>query len=421
MGKLNVSMLFLTLVLSYLSDRANGKINFKELVDAKLKQLNKPAVKTIQSEDGDIIDCVDIYKQPAFDNPALKNHTIQMKPSFNLKEDKSRTVNGSAKLVESQTWQRSGSCPELTIPIRRIQRKDLLRADSIDRFGRIPQETVSKSNTTNQKDGRFLFINNTKIVLPTVENESAAMLVTLGPDYIGAKGDINVWNPSLSFPDHEFSTAQIWVKSGPADVYESLESGWAVFPNLYGDKKARLFVRWSANSSIYSGCFDLLCDGFIQTNHQVALGAAVEPVSSVSGQQYYITIGIYKDPQTNNWWLKYGDDTPIGYWPGSLFSFLTHSSKLVEWGGRVYSTNVKKSPHTKAGMGSGHFASGLFGKACFIRNVAVVDFSMQLKYPQWVGTWDDEFNCYTVYNDKKSSATSPAFYFGGPGQNPQCP
>lgn len=32
----------------------------------------------LQSEDGDIIDCVDIYKQLAFDHPALKNHTIQV-------------------------------------------------------------------------------------------------------------------------------------------------------------------------------------------------------------------------------------------------------------------------------------------------------------------------------------------------------
>ena len=31
-----------------------------------------------QSPDGDIIDCVDINKQPAFDHPLLKNHTIQV-------------------------------------------------------------------------------------------------------------------------------------------------------------------------------------------------------------------------------------------------------------------------------------------------------------------------------------------------------
>jgi len=32
----------------------------------------------LQSEDGDIIDCVNIYGQPAFDHPALKNHTIKV-------------------------------------------------------------------------------------------------------------------------------------------------------------------------------------------------------------------------------------------------------------------------------------------------------------------------------------------------------
>ena len=35
-------------------------------------------VMFLQSEDGDVIACVDIYRQPAFDHPALKNHTIQV-------------------------------------------------------------------------------------------------------------------------------------------------------------------------------------------------------------------------------------------------------------------------------------------------------------------------------------------------------
>ena len=32
----------------------------------------------MQLENGDIIDRVDINKQPAFDHPLLKNHTIQV-------------------------------------------------------------------------------------------------------------------------------------------------------------------------------------------------------------------------------------------------------------------------------------------------------------------------------------------------------
>lgn len=32
----------------------------------------------LQSGDGDIIDCVDIKKQPAFDHPLMKNHVIKV-------------------------------------------------------------------------------------------------------------------------------------------------------------------------------------------------------------------------------------------------------------------------------------------------------------------------------------------------------
>ncbi|KAL4304035.1 hypothetical protein GQ457_10G017740 [Hibiscus cannabinus] len=402
MTKLNIFRLFLILVLSYLGDRVNGRINFKG-VDEKLKQLNKPAVKTIQSEDGDIIDCVDIYKQPAFDHPALKNHVIQMKPSFKLKEEKLGTTSLSSKLVVSQTWQKSGSCPDGTVPIRRIQRNDLLRAKSIGRFGRKPEEIVSISNTTNLKDGLYPSNNTTDVALPTIVNRSAANLVTLGYNYIGAKGDINVWNPNVA-ADDEFTTAQIWLKAGPGDNFESLETGW------------------TKDSYKSTGCFDLTCSGFVHTNPQVALGAAIEPVSSELGNQYHVTLGVYMDPQTSNWWLKFGADVPIGYWPaGSLMFYLKHSSTLVEWGGQVYSTNVKKRPHTKTAMGSGQFASGLYGNACFIQNPNIVDFSMALKYPQWVGTWADDYYCYTAYNYQKGYGTLPVFYFGGPGQNRNCP
>ncbi|KAF7150344.1 hypothetical protein RHSIM_Rhsim02G0222200 [Rhododendron simsii] len=45
-------------------------------LENELKLLNKPAVKTIQTEYGDIYDCVDFYNQPAFDHPMLKNHSF---------------------------------------------------------------------------------------------------------------------------------------------------------------------------------------------------------------------------------------------------------------------------------------------------------------------------------------------------------
>ncbi|XP_054813496.1 uncharacterized protein LOC129314152 [Prosopis cineraria] len=67
---------FLSLVLAMATtgDGASGK---EHEVERLLKKLNKPAVKSIKSPDGDIIDCVHILNRPAFDHPKLKNHKIQ--------------------------------------------------------------------------------------------------------------------------------------------------------------------------------------------------------------------------------------------------------------------------------------------------------------------------------------------------------
>ncbi|XVF48625.1 hypothetical protein PTKIN_Ptkin03bG0205200 [Pterospermum kingtungense] len=216
--------LFLILALSNLNRRVYGEEITLLDVDRKLKLLNKPAVKTIQSEDGDIIDCVDMHKQPAFDHPALRNHKIQMRPSSGFLIENLSTKKGSSEPVVFQTWRRSGGCPQGTVPIRRVQRQDLLRATSFEHFGRKPPQVFSTPNTTDRKDSGSVYSNNTNIILAPIVNRSAAILLTHGYDYIGAKADINVWNPYVESPA-DFTTAQIWLKGGPDDNFGSLESG----------------------------------------------------------------------------------------------------------------------------------------------------------------------------------------------------
>ncbi|CAF1804545.1 unnamed protein product, partial [Brassica napus] len=97
-------------------------------VEKLLKLLNKPARKSIKSEDGDIIDCVPIHSQPAFDHPLLKNHTIQMRPSF-IPESTSMYT----KTNPTQVWHKNGRCPENTVPIRRTKKEDILRSKIIRR------------------------------------------------------------------------------------------------------------------------------------------------------------------------------------------------------------------------------------------------------------------------------------------------
>lgn len=84
----------------------------------------------------------------------------------------------------------------------------------------------------------------------------------------------------------------------------------------------------------------------------------------------------FQDPNANKWWLKVGDNSIVGHWPGELFDHLTlNGATLAEWGGQVYSPDVKKTPHTTASMGSRNYAFSLHGNACYIKEPRVVDFS----------------------------------------------
>ncbi|KAE8099985.1 hypothetical protein FH972_017924 [Carpinus fangiana] len=399
---------------------SSGGVDDHAEVDQKLKLLNKPALKSIKSEDGDIIDCVDIYKQPAFDHPALRNHTIQKKPNFSYKDDEtSSTKNGSsspAAALLSQTWQKSGSCPEGTIAVRRTRREDLLRAASLEHLGRDgPQQTSSASNTTH-KSGRFVYINKeTKVEIREFAGHSSAYLITAGYNYIGASGFVNVWSPRVELLD-DYSSGQIWLRHG----LESVEAGWMVNPKLFGDRRTRLFGRWTLDGYQKTGCINQFCAGFVQTSKRLALGAVIEPLSQRGGAQYDINIRMDHDATSGSWWLHVGDEV-IGYWPGSILNYLRQSATVVQWGGDVYSKKVKGSkPHTATAMGSGEWATGLWRFASYINKPRIVDYSLQVKYPEWVQSFAEELNCYSAYNYQKSLAFEPTFYFGGPGRNHYC-
>ncbi|KAK7853107.1 hypothetical protein CFP56_036863 [Quercus suber] len=131
------------------------------------------------SEDGDIINCVDIYKQPAFDHPALKNHKIEMRPSISFPPDTTTAAkNESSQRVLSQIWHKSGSCPKGTIPIRRITRKELLRAASIEHLGREGPRSSFVANTTNNQSSHFVYRSNGTEVNVFPLHDHSALIIT---------------------------------------------------------------------------------------------------------------------------------------------------------------------------------------------------------------------------------------------------
>lgn len=359
-------------------------------VRAYLRKNNKPAVKSIQSLDGDIIDCVPSHLQPAFDHPQLKGQKPLEPPERPKGQEFIDVMTESIQLWRNTTE----SCPADTIPIRRTTEKDVLRANSIKKFGR----KVRRRDT--MSDG----------------HEHAVAFVN-GDQYYGAKANINVWSPQVS-DQKEFSLSQVWVISGSfSNDLNTIEAGWQVSPELYGDSYPRFFTYWTNDAYRSTGCYNLLCSGFVQTNNKIAIGAAISPMSSYQKRQFDIGLMIWKDPKHGNWWLQFGTGLVIGYWPSFLFTHLRSHASMVQFGGEI--VNSKSGFHTSTQMGSGRFADEGFRKASYFRNMQVVDWDNNLLPLSNLHLLADHPNCYDI-KAGKNNLWGNYMYYGGPGRNQRC-
>ncbi|XP_051178613.1 protein neprosin [Lolium perenne] len=382
------------------------QLRFQQM-KAQLARVREASVKTIQSPDGDVIDCVPSHLQPAFDHPKLRGQKPADEPA-------ARPGNGDAELVGAddealpQTWRSSGEwCPEGTIPVRRTTEGDLLRASSVGRFGMKPQTQSAAVRRDSTSNG----------------HEHAVGYVT-GGQFYGAKASLNVWPAQVSSPA-EFSLSQIWVISGSfGNDLNTIEAGWQVSPELYGDNSPRFFTYWTNDAYQETGCYNLHCAGFVQTNSRVAIGAAISPVSAYGGHQFDITLLIWKDPKQGHWWLQLGPSGAlVGYWPSSLFTHLGSRGRggadMVQFGGEAVNTRPSGS-HTPTQMGSGRFPGEGYGRAAYFRNVQVVDWDNNLIPAAGLRLLADHPGCYDIAGGQGGEWGS-YFYYGGPGRNVRCP
>lgn len=81
---------------------------------------------------------------------------------------------------------------------------------------------------------------------------------------------------------------------------------------------------------------------------------------------------------------------------------------------------VGTHPHTATGMGSGRFSDYIMQSSGYIKRMRVLGNNMELKFPQWINIYTDEYNCYDTYYFT-DYVEEPEFYYGGPGRNYKCP
>ncbi|XP_042436427.1 uncharacterized protein LOC122022475 [Zingiber officinale] len=372
----------------------------RRTISAHLRRLNKPAVKTIKSPDGDLIDCIPSHLQPAFDHPKLRGPG-RRRPLDPPERPRGHNASSSSSSFHVQAWASSGeSCPEETVPIRRTMREDVLRASSIQRFGRKPAVAALRRDSISSA-------------------HEHAIGYAMGNHYYGAKAGLNVWTPRVTSAS-EFSLSQIWVISGSfSHDLNTIEAGWQVSPQLYGDNRPRFFTYWTSDAYRETGCYNLLCSGFVQTNNKIAIGAAISPTSSLNNRQFDISLLIWKDPTHGNWWLELGSGMLVGYWPSFLFSHLARHASMLQFGGEV--VNIRRSgSHTSTQMGSGRFATEGIRRASYFRNLQGVDWDNSLVPLPNLRLLADHPNCYSIRGGV-NAVWGNYFYYGGPGRNFRCP
>ncbi|KAJ3694288.1 hypothetical protein LUZ60_009768 [Juncus effusus] len=241
----------------------------------------------------------------------------------------------------------------------------------------------------------------------------------MGQQYYGAKSSLNVWSPKFA-TSAEFSLSQMWVISGSfGNDLNTIEAGWQVNPQLYGDDRPRFFTYWTNDAYQATGCYNLFCSGFVQTNNKFPIGAAISPTSIYNGRQFDITILIWKDPKHGHWWLEFGSGILVGYWPSFLFNHLGGHATMVQFGGEIVNTCPYGS-HTWTQMGSGHFSWEGSSKAAYFRSMQIVDWDNNLIPVSNLRLVADHPNCYDIRGGS-NRAWGNYFYYGGPGKNSRCP
>lgn len=343
---------------------------------------SSPPLLTIQSPDGDIVDCVLRENQPAFQHPLLKNHKLQEPPTH----VPNMFVNEAQMGYNLQVWHQSGRrCPEGSIPIRRV---------------------ASKHNGTSSSSVISERTKSHEYVIGAMENK---------PKIYGTEVTMNVWHPVIE-GFNEFSLGQIWLTSGSYDDRDlnSIEAGWQVYPDFYNDSQPRLFIFWTTDAYNLTGGYNLRTGGFVQTSKEIMVEGAISQTSILGGDQVDLTIRIWKDTKSKSWWLGIiiGRNVlePVGYWPASLFTIQTDYAAIVQWGGEITNKN-EYGRHTKTQMGSGYFPDSGRGKVAYMRNlkIALTESEFQPLQNLTVGATHPEY-----YRGEKLNDT--CFYYGGPQQ-----
>ncbi|KAM3343879.1 hypothetical protein P3S68_025969 [Capsicum galapagoense] len=378
----------ISLLFSYAKIEARQSLSEVEdlELERQLKLINKPAIKTIKEKYGDIYDCVDFYKQPAFDHPLLKNHNFhpKMKPTLpNLLGDgTSSNINRPFSI-----GLKGGGCPTGTVPIRRTTKDDLIRQD-------IKLSVLDGTDST-------LFKKYLRYAIVQIPEDSTNKIA-------GAGAILSVHNPQ-NLTNRQFSAGYIKVQNNN----DSIQAGWIVNAEDYGDTRTRMYTYFKSGRM---ACFNTRCPGFVQINTGVALDGQLTP-STYGGPVQELPLYIARDTSSGDWWLFVeSNNIKVGFWPSKIFANLGGFAIGAEYGGVVHANRGDPNPS----MGSGYFPSGDLKKDAYLKNSTYLNENNQAKSFNDISAklYATRPSVYRVYQHPDSKPENGALVtYGGPGEH----
>ncbi|CAN8274716.1 unnamed protein product [Cochlearia groenlandica] len=328
-------------------------------------------------------DCVDIYKQPGFQHPLMKNHKIQMRPSLEFQA--MLTTEYPDTLDLSKSHKSKERCPKGQVPIHRTQ-------------------TTNHTNHIIQPNHVITEENLHYAIIKPYENAT----VKLGGG--GAQAVFNIYQPKVL--KNQFSKSWIWLTHRNKSDISSIQFGWAVHRGLYRDNLVRLTTYFISKRHQY-GCYNALCrGGFVQVHKTVYPGMVYDKVSTKGGYTYNVHLLVGQDSRTKNW-LLITQKTLIGYWPYQIYS--GEEPWKTYFGGYAGGPPGAPSPP----MGAGNFphdegfsqnSECLMTQLKYFEDKRLVDVASS-----YYEAYTDSRKCYEAWFRMFEVGRGELLAFGGPG------
>lgn len=206
-------------------------------------------------------------------------------------------------------------CEPGTIPVRRYQLDELAQYPTLDRF-----------------------LHRREPPMMSPQNNHKYAIVTASAAAYGGQAITTLWRPGPSGSDA--SIMQMWAYAASSTGTQTVELGWDSWMPAYNGNP-RLFIYWTADNYVSTGCFNLDCPGFVQTNSSICLTCSYSfygvPGGGIFVEKYHF---ISKQNWSGDWWI--GEGNWIGYYPRTLFSVpgLKEHADAMDWGGEIATNTV---------------------------------------------------------------------------------